>query len=427
MNTATQKFSGEMARLGLDAPRIAVAVSGGGDSMALALLISEWLAGKGEMVALTVDHGLRPESRAEAEAVQKTLEQRGIAHEILSWQGEKPATHIQERAREMRYRLLLGACKRKNFPVLALAHNAEDQMETFWMRLAHGSGLDGLSGMAPSRDIEGIRLIRPLLSFTRAELREVCKAAKMEWVEDPSNANEKFLRPKLRAFEEVLAGEGLTPQRLAMTAQKLSDARDALRFYTAEAREKYVRIDDAGYALLDRKFAVTPADIQRRLIAQLLECVAHQEYPPGFETVEPLRLGMLQSFAGRTAAGCEIAPEGNGFLFCREAAAAQPVKPHDGMVWDGRFVVSEYPPSTNQGGESLALSLLGEAGVSALRKTTSPPPALEKLPGKVRRVLPAFFQGENPVCVPHLNWTAPDAPRGLEKTRLAFLGRVKIV
>ena len=426
MKTA-DKFSVAMNKLGLDSPspRIAVGVSGGGDSLALCLLLQEWVAARGgTLLALTVDHGLRAESKPEAEAVHDLLKKRGIAHEILTWRGAKPATHIQERARSMRYELLSAACRRENFPALAVAHNAEDQMETFWMRLAHGSGLDGLAGIAPARDVGGVRLLRPLLDFTRAELRETCTKAGVEWVDDPSNANEKFLRPKLRGFEEMLAGEGLSPQRLANTLQKLEDARAALQFFTDHACASHTSVKPEGYATLDKNgFAAVPADIQRRLLFHLLAAIAPQEYNAGFDTVDALRAALLLSaFSGRTAAGCEIFAHDGGFVICREASGVVPAPVTEGMVWDERFKVSGYPAA-----ESLTISLLGENGVAALRKSALPDsPALallEGLPGKVRRSLPTIRKGENIVSVPVLGWVSADAPKGVENGSVTLVRR----
>jgi tRNA(Ile)-lysidine synthase len=288
---------------------VAVAVSGGGDSMALALLLQEWAPGR--VVAFTVDHGLRPGSRDEAGQVHAGLSARGIEHHILSWEGEKPATHIQEEARAARYRLLLGACRARGIETLALAHNIEDQAETFWMRLAHGSGLDGLAGMAREREEGGVTLIRPLLGFSREALRETCRARGVQWIEDPSNKNEKFLRPRLRGFEAELAAEGLTPERLVKTMQKLDSARAALEEISARAFSACASTADGSGALDTAAWMEWPREIRLRVLASLLQAVRPQEYPPRSEA-----LGLLcdalenKDFRGRTLAGCEISPAG---------------------------------------------------------------------------------------------------------------------
>jgi tRNA(Ile)-lysidine synthase len=445
--------------------RIAVAVSGGGDSVALALLVNERAKEcGGEMLALTVDHKLRADSTAEALAVQKIFHDRGIAHEILTWEGAKPATHIQERAREARYRLLLAACRAHGFDTLAVAHNLEDQLETFWMRLAHGSGLDGLAGMAAVREMKApafftsplgeggahatawegegtlsklqsalgteyphlpacggplplpkerrnsVTIIRPLLSFPRARLRAVCAGRGAAWVEDPSNMNDKYLRVKLRAFEEALAAEGLTPARLALTLQKLEDAKEALQEMAAAAFASCVQLYPEGYAALDvAVWQKSPRDIQRRVLVQALGAVSPQEYPVGFEALEAARMELLDAdFAGRTLAGCEIFPSRGFILIAREAAAVEePVAAAEGKVWDKRFVISGI---TNAG---LKIGALGGKTVEA--ETT--------LPFKIRRVLPALWQDGKLRAVPHLGYYSEDCPEVLKQGRITFCGK----
>jgi tRNA(Ile)-lysidine synthase len=406
--------------------RLAVAVSGGGDSLALCLLVKGFVdACGGEMLALTVDHGLRAESRAEAEAVGAQLAARRIPHRILPWQGSKPETHVQEVARAARYGLLLQACKDARMTALCVAHNLEDQIETFWMRLAHGSGLDGLAAMAPRRLVRGVPVIRPLLSVPRAALRDYCRAAGLDWAEDPSNENERFLRVKLRRFEELLAEEGLTPQRLMQTVQKLQDARAALQVMAAAAFAQAVQLHPEGYAVMARAdFEAQPQDIRRRVLSRAVSAVAPQNYPPGAALDDALA-DILSGggFAGRTLGGCELSPLGQDVLLTREAAAVSPAPLRPGTVWDGRFEVAagNAPDSAFDG---LSLGLLGEAGLSALRKILAETPAaaerLEKYPAKLRKILPAVRSGENLLCVPHLSWVAAGAEPALKNLRLHY-------
>lgn len=431
MNNAAEKFTASMSALGLDtpSPRIAVAVSGGGDSLALTLLLNDWVSARGgNILALTVDHGLRTGSADEARTLHEQLQKRGIPHDILTWEGDKPSSHIQERAREMRYKLLAQKCAEAGFDTLAVAHNAEDQIETFWMRLAHGSGLDGLAGMAASADKDGLRIIRPLLTFSRAELRDICTAYGAAWAEDPSNANEKFLRPRLRGFEDMLAAEGLTPQRLAQTLQKLADARGALEAMTQKALAA-ATFHPAGYVTLAPSTLLCEhAEIQRRMLSHILQSVAPQEYRTGHDALEILRTDIArENFNGCTLSGCEIFPSKGQLVFCRELAAVAPPAPlANGMIWDGRFRVSGYPS-----GDSLTIGVVGEAGVSILRKQGETAPALERQLGtfsaKILRVLTGVWQGQNLVCVPHLNWVAAGAPAGVETGQITAASCVNIV
>jgi tRNA(Ile)-lysidine synthase len=393
------------------ASSVAVAVSGGGDSMALAVLLQEWAkANNCKLTAFTVDHGLRAGSGDEALAVQKTLSARGIPHEILKWEGDKPRTHIQEDARAARYRLLCEACRRSNIPVLAVAHNLEDQVETFWMRLAHGSGLDGLAAMAQSRAEDGITIIRPLLDVPREELRSYCKGQRVEWIEDPSNANEKFLRVKLRRFEALLGEEGLTPQRLTQVLQKLGDARDALQSVAATYFKTLATVHPEGYvSLKTAEWKNLPVDLQRRLLSLCFAPLSRGGYAAGFDAVEDLRLALLESeFTGRTLVSCEIFVSKNETVFCREYAAVEGRRPlADNLIWDGRFRVSGYPP------DSAMIGAVGEEGLAQLRKSL---PAdnpllkrLEGLPFKIKRTLPALWKGNNILALPSLSWISADA------------------
>ena len=422
-----------MASLGLPAsPRIAVGVSGGADSLGLLFLLADWSAQNGGAIkAYTVNHNLRAAAKAEAETVAAICKAAGIDHDILTWDfTAKPDTHIQERARQARYDLLQDACRKDGFDYLAVAHHLEDQIETFWMRLTHGSGIDGLAGMQSKRALDGVMLIRPLLGMARDKLRDVCTALGVVWAEDPSNQNENFLRPRLRAFEDMLAAEGLTPQRMAQTLQKLADARDVLQDVTDDAAQNCAILHDMGYVLLDRaKLSALPPALAQRVLTRVLTAVAPSRYPAGYDLVQRL-YGALrdENFTGQTAHGCDLQMQADGqVLITRElSAAAAPAPIAAGVVtrWDERFDLSALAAEAKT--ESWTLGALGVEGVAGLRKQMAEAPEalrkFEALPGRVRASLPVVRADQKCLSVPHLSWVSSGAPAVLSGVSLHFRG-----
>ncbi len=216
-----------------DSPALVLAVSGGPDSTALMVLAARWAKARNKgpkLIAVTVDHGLRPEAAREAAAVKRLARQLGIEHRTLRWTGKKPKTGLQEAAREARYRLLSGAARKAGAPAILTAHTLDDQAETVLIRLTRGSGLTGLAAMqrvTPLRD-GTLQLVRPLLDIPKARLLATLKAAKIPFAEDPSNADPRFTRVRLRGLLPALAGEGLDARRLALLSRRLKRADAAL-------------------------------------------------------------------------------------------------------------------------------------------------------------------------------------------------------
>jgi tRNA(Ile)-lysidine synthase len=407
-------------------PRVAVAVSGGGDSMALALLAAAWSKSRGgDIVALTVDHGLRPEAAAEARQVGRWLEPHDIAHRILRWRpSAAPASGIQAAAREARYRLLTECCRRRGILHLALAHQQEDQAETFLLRLDRGSGLDGLASMAPVAERDGVRLIRPLLPVPRARLRATLRGLRQPWIDDPSNENPAHARIRMRRLLPVLAADGVDAARLAETAAHLGRARAAFDDRVAALLAAAAAPFPAGYILLDpAPLRDAPAEVSLRALARCLVTVGGGGYGPRRERLERLhaaiRAGALGG--GATLAGCRVLPRRGALLICREAsaaAAAAPIAPGNSVLWDGRFAIR-----LSKGSESrLVVRRLGTIGWTALAARH---PALRRspIPPAVRPSLPALWAGSRVVAVPHLDIAPPD--RHIRATAL-FLPRAPL-
>lgn len=406
-------FAALMAPLGPfeRSPEIAVAVSGGADSLALALLAADWAKAQGGCaVALTVDHRLRAGSGDEARRVGRWLRARGIMHRTLAWQGPHPAADIQAAARAARYRLLSAYCARHGILHLLLGHHRDDQAETLLLRLARGSGLDGLAGMAAVGELGGEggpRLLRPLLSVPKAALEATLRQLGQAWIEDPSNASDAFARVRLRRLMPGLAGEGMTAARLAATAGRLGRARAALDDATAALAARCVGLFPAGYAWLDlRPYRAAPAETALRCLARVLRTVGGGAYTPRLERLERLHHWLAAGGPGaRTLAGCRIDPRGDRALICREAAGPDDtleVSAGRTVTWDGRFRI------TLAGSGSAWLGCLGAAG---WREAVAARPDLRRcaVPAAARAGLPALRDRAGLLEVPHLGYRRADS------------------
>ncbi|QFU18016.1 tRNA lysidine(34) synthetase TilS [Microvirga thermotolerans] len=216
---------------------VLAAVSGGPDSTALMHLLALWreAGNRPPVLVATVDHGLRPEAAREAAFVAEGAARLGLPHRTLRWTGPKPGTGLQEAARDARYGLLARLAREEGATHLVTAHTLDDQAETVLMRLARGSGLTGLGGMRPERDRDGLRHVRPLLDWPKRALLDLCRREGWPYVEDPSNADERFARVRWRRLMPSLAAEGMTAERLALLARRARRAEEALEAKAAEA------------------------------------------------------------------------------------------------------------------------------------------------------------------------------------------------
>lgn len=299
-------------------PAIAVGVSGGADSMALLHLLSHWRSTLGatgpEIHAVIVDHGLRAESATEAAWVKAQIaDWPYVTPHILTWQpSPKPTRKIQELARQARHALLTQFCLDHATALLCLAHHADDQVETILMRLAAGSGLDGLGGMrvmAPALTTDVVTLVRPLLAVSHADLVAYCQCHNIAWVEDPSNQNAAYARIRLRQARDVLAVEGLTAQRLGQTAKRLQRARDALEWAVDQWWAGNAEQASDTIILNLPALQAQPLDIQLRIIQRAMGFVTpDRAYPARLEALERLLPSFLtRSRSGALAlAGCRL-------------------------------------------------------------------------------------------------------------------------
>jgi len=281
-----------------DLPGFVVAVSGGPDSTALLLLAARWakrLKQPPRLLAVTIDHGLRAEAKAEAVAVKRLALQLDVPHRTLRWRGAKPASGLQEAARTARYGLLAQAAARAGLAHVLTAHTLDDQAETVLFRLARGSGLTGLAGMAPVSLLPGIDrddrifLVRPLLGVPKSRLIATLRAARIVFSDDPSNSDPRFTRARLRGVMPALAREGLDAHGLSRLAARMRRAEAALEFAVAAAHAALAPPpwSNRGPIAFDRaRFADLPGEVALRLLGR---AIAHA----GDEG--PVELGKLEA------------------------------------------------------------------------------------------------------------------------------------
>jgi tRNA(Ile)-lysidine synthase len=383
---------------------LAVAVSGGPDSMALCLFAARWAQARcGTLTALTVDHGLRPESGAEARQARAWLEQRGIRHHVLRWQGPKPSTGVQAAARAARYALLTDWCRAAGVLHLLLGHHRDDQAETLALRAARQSGLDGLAGMAPVRELAGLRLLRPLLTVPKQRLIATLRAAGQAWIEDPSNRAPGFARARLRgSVARQMAFQG--------AAAGYAAARAALDRRTAAWLATAARIDPAGFVRWPRQmFVDAPPEIARRALQQALAVIGGRDYPPRTARLDRLLEALVAtpSGAGRTLAGCRIVPRGSDLLICREPAATAPplvLETDVWQLWDRRWLARWRAT-----GDLEPRAVVRMLGADGWRQCKGHPTCavLRDLPAAVRIGLASVWQDERLLAVARLGPIEP--------------------
>ncbi|RAI55270.1 tRNA lysidine(34) synthetase TilS [Roseicella frigidaeris] len=389
------EFAGLMAPLGPfgASPRLAAGVSGGPHSLALALLAADWARARGgSLLALIVDHGLRPGSAAEAAGVAAQLAGRGIAARILGL-GLAAGPGLQARAREARHAALLRACGEVGRPWLLLGHHRGDQAETLLLRAFRGSGAAGLAAMAAVRAAPEALLLRPLLAIPPARLEAVVRAAGLAPVRDPSNADARFGRVALRAALADPAGTGAAVEALAAAAAGFAARRGRGEGALAARLAEAVRLHPTGHATID------PARLGEDALADaglgaLVRLVGGGAFPPA-----PAAVAALRRRGGGTLGGAILRRSRGGgrggWLLARESAAvAPPVAAVPGAGWDGRFRLLAV------GRPGCSLGALG-ADAAGLRR------AAPGLPALVLATLPAIRQHGALVAVPCLSY--PDA------------------
>jgi len=401
---------------------VALAVSGGADSVALMCLAGRWAKSQPRPPALhvlTVDHGLRADSAEEAKTVANWARQLGLAHEILVWTGDKPASNIQAEARAARYDLMITACRQAGAKMLVTAHHLEDQAETLLLRLARGSGVDGLSAMDTRIRMSDIDLLRPFLGVPRTRLRASLEAAGHSWIEDPSNQNERFARIRFRKLQPQLDRLGMTSARLAATAQRMQAARQVLEAAADRLAREALIHDPAGYCHIDRdRLTQALPETTLRLLGRCLTTIGGQAHRPRQERMEGLLEAILDGKGcRRTLSGCHIECRKGRVWIWREAGRdglpRLALRPGETIVWDNRYRIYDTDTRSNQG-ELIARALESE-GWSQVRDRVD----IAGIPAALGRTFLSIWDSNRLLSVPYLKGL--DQLSGVE---VDYLGRL---
>ena len=365
-------------------PHLAVAVSGGADSMALAVLVDGWCkAHGGHLSALIVEHGLRLESAAEATLTAVRLGRLGIETHILAWTGEKPKSGVQSAARQARYDLLDRWCRTQGVLHLLTGHHADDQAETFLMRLGRGSGPDGLAAMAPIRELTACRVLRPLLDFPKRRLLATLYAKGVDWVEDPSNADPKYARSRVR---REMAESDTDVVGIVQATRRFARVRTALENHTSAWLARHAMLDQAGFIILEHAaLQNVDEEICLRVLGRTAMAVGGRTYPLQIASLERLA-ATLADGQGATLGSARFVLQGDTIGIYRE----QRNLPKIGSLlpglsrWDDRFMIKADASMTGMPIQSWTKAL------SRQWPEDTKPAWLKALPGMARAGLPVI-------------------------------------
>ncbi len=368
--------------------KVGIAVSGGGDSMALLHAAQKWSELSGVPIeAVTVNHGLRTEAADEAAMVAQFCARVDVPHTVLQWDGAQAQGNIAAAGRDARYRLIAEWAKARQISSVLLGHTADDIAETFLMRLARKAGVDGLSMMDVRFVRNGVKWARPFWQQERADLRDYLRRHNVQWVDDPTNEDVSYERPKARKVMAALEPLGITVDMLKSVAMTIESARSALEHYTFEEARRTTTCIAGDVLLPHRATPPIPPEIRRRLMIAALRFVGGKGYAPRADAILELEAGVMQN-ERHTLAGCVVTSDKTTLRIAREYNAVKDtVVPLD-EIWDGRWQIIG-PVDVN-----LTIRALGKdiKNVPNWRETGLPRASI--------MASPAVFNGESLIAAP---------------------------
>jgi tRNA(Ile)-lysidine synthase len=378
---------------------LAVALSGGADSMALVLLAQAWVRQHGgSLTALTVDHGLRDDSAREAAEVQAWMHARGITHHILTPPHDAVSNNLQEAARTWRYNALAEFCRTYGVLHCLLAHHAGDNRETAALHAARGKTADGGAGMACVRNYRGIRFVRPLLAHSRLTLEHFLRHHAVAWVEDPSNHNPAFARVRMR---RMLEKPTANHPALDATIARESNARTQRDMAMAHEAMRIVTIHPCGYAQFSlAAWRALEPTLASQLLADCITSISGATHRPRAQDTARLVAALMGSFSTRNLQHCTIRLRDDHVRIEREVArVASPVTLHGRgeLFWDARFHVRYALAAA----APLTLRALGAGGKKQLTQQRIAAPPL---------ATPSLWHLDELLYVPHIYVASANAP-----------------
>ena len=391
-------------------PTVAVGVSGGSDSLCLAMLLKAWARDvDGTVIGLIVDHRLRPESASEAAQVRGWLANHGVEACTLVWQSEPVKGGQQARARTARYNLLIDWCRTAHVLHLALGHHRDDQAETLLMRKERSSGKYGLAAMPAIREQGSVRLIRPFLGISASRLQATLRGMDQAWVCDPSNHNPKYTRSRIR---KSLLSEAtdLQTRRLSRSARMYAKARSEIEQKVSRLLARSTQIHSEGYGVVDiEKIMSQPQELAFRALSNIIWSLGGGLYAPGETSIARLvdRLKQQRVLPGYTLGGCFLRSLRDRLFVCREPIAAGTsldIRRGVKVLWDSRFLVELKGEPTDATIE-YKVRALSKDGWQIYRNHISSKKASHfVIPFFAAYALPSLWSLDGLVSVPHLDY-----------------------
>lgn len=380
--------------------RLGVAVSGGGDSIALLSAMAQYADRESiELQVITIDHGLRAESRREAAVVTDLCLKLGLNHHVEYWTGWDGTGNLQAEARAGRYALMADWAYANQISQIALAHTADDQAETVLMRLARAAGVDGLSAMSRSSVRDGITWLRPFLGTKRATLRLYLQASGRQWIDDPSNSDRQFDRVRVRDALTVLETLGITVDALCDVAQHQREARQALDWQSFLIARDLVEIEAGAVVMALNRFRAQPVEVKRRLLVHAIRWLNGGTYAPRRATIMRTLEAVSQGETA-TLAGCQMTHAKGQIWVHREHQAVAAIESHVSDTWDDRWQIDGPDDDDEITVRALGFDVLSE--IDGWRDLN--------IPRAVLAVTPAIWYGDQVLAVPEViaddEWSA---------------------